>query len=88
MNTWMVGRHPIAHQKNDPIYMHNEQRERVVKFRGANIFYLKGRIMAGQADIAGNDFGVRDFKWLKKDELKEYLHPKTYSSVEQTMPAQ
>ncbi|CAN8096770.1 unnamed protein product [Discula destructiva] len=90
MNTWMVGRHPIAHEKHEPRYTDDKTTEggRALKARGANNFYLKGRIMAGQADIAGNEFGVTDFKWLTKDELKEQLQPVLYSSVELSMPSQ
>lgn len=90
MNTWMVGRHPIAHEKHEPTFKDDAQSEggRVLKARGHNVFYLKGRIMAGQADLTENKFGLTDFKWLTKDELKEQLQPNLFSSVEKSMPSQ
>lgn len=90
MNTWMVARHPIAHETHEPIYTDDETAEggRALKRRGRTIFYLKGRIMAGQADITGNEYGVIDFMWLTKEELKATLQPVLYSSVELSMPSQ
>ena len=70
MNTWIVGRHPIAHFINKPIY---QEDEKTLKKRGEKVFFLKGRIMAGQADITGNTLGVKDFKWLTQKELAEVV---------------
>lgn len=90
MNTWMVGRHPIAHEKREPIFKDDASAEggRALKARGYNAFFLKGRIMAGQADLAENKFGLTDFKWLTKDELKAQLQPSLFFSVENSMPSQ
>lgn len=90
MNTWIVGRHPIAHEHRAPIYTDDKEKEgeRFLKRRGVNIFYLKGRIMAGQADLTENALGATDFKWLTKEELKEQLQPGLYHSVENAMPSQ
>lgn len=90
MNTWMVGRHPIAHEKHAPTFKDDAEAEggRSLKARGHNVFYLKGRIMAGQADLTENRFGLTDFKWLTKDELREQLQPGLFSSVENSMPSQ
>ncbi|PSR94431.1 39S mitochondrial ribosomal protein L46-domain-containing protein [Coniella lustricola] len=90
MNTWMVGRHPIAYEHRKPIYKSDDKKpeERVLKALGRNVFYLKGRIMAGQVDLSHNEYGVTDFKWLTKDELKEALQPGLFQSVEKSMPAQ
>lgn len=86
----MVGRHPIAYEHREPIYKDDADNEggRKLKFRGANIFYLKGRIMAGQADLTDNKYAVTDFKWLTKEELQEHLGQKMFASVEKAMPAQ
>lgn len=107
MNTWMVGRHPIAHHKQEPKFASGGEqgtedsksevsnsdvsKSEVSKSeasRGSLDFFLKGRIMAGQADIGNNTFGVKAFQWLTKDELKHHLHPKLYMSVQLSMPAQ
>lgn len=89
MNTWVIGRHPIAHEHREPIYTADRANEgaKFLKHRGVDAFYLKGRIMAGQADLAGNELGATDFKWLTKDELRQQLQPGLYSSVEAALPA-
>lgn len=90
MNTWIVGRHPIAYQHWEPTYKPDEGAKdgQSLKRRGGNVFFLKGRIMAGQADLTNNEFGLVDFKWLTKDELKEQLQPVLYRSVETALPSQ
>lgn len=90
MNTWIVGRHPIAYEHREPIYKDDEKSSdtRKLASQGTNVFYLKGRIMAGQADLTNNEHGITEFKWLTKDELKEQLQPGLYYSVEKSMPAQ
>lgn len=90
MNVWMVGRHPIAVEQREPTYRKDETSPdgQTLKQRGCNTFYLKGRIMAGQADLENNPHGVTDFKWLTREELEEHLQPGLFSSVENTLPAQ
>lgn len=96
MNTWIVGRHPVAYEHREPTNRDPTPEElekdpkcvRVLKRYGEKVFYLKGRIMAGQADLADNEYGVTDFKWLTKDELKAELQPGLYESVEISMSAQ
>ena len=78
MNTWMVGRVPVAHHKVQPILA--EDGASLVQ-RGEKIFFLKGRILAGQADLAGNKHGFTDFKWLTQEELEKVLPEKYYRSV-------
>jgi len=74
MNTWIVGRVPVAHLVTEPI---PAQEPTAKETQGEKIFFLKGRIMAGQADLKGNAHGLTDFKWLTKEELKEAL-PREY----------
>ncbi|KKZ67659.1 hypothetical protein EMCG_06719 [[Emmonsia] crescens] len=80
MNTWMVGYHPIGH------YVYNLRKpkpdpEAGIELRGEKIFFLKGRIMAGQADLTENTQGITDFKWLAKDEIRKYVLPVYWSSI-------
>ncbi|PGH02486.1 hypothetical protein GX51_04654 [Blastomyces parvus] len=80
MNTWMVGYHPIGH------YVYNLRKpkpnpEAGIEFRGEKIFFLKGRIMAGQADLTKSTQGITDFKWLAKDEIQKYVLPVYWSSI-------
>jgi large subunit ribosomal protein L46 len=70
MNTWIVGRTPVAHYVQKPVF---ESDRVTVKSKGSKTFFLKGRIMAGQADLSGNTHGLSDFKWLTKAELEEHL---------------
>ncbi|KAL2258097.1 hypothetical protein VTK26DRAFT_8733 [Humicola hyalothermophila] len=82
MNTWIVGRVPVAHHVVRPVL--GEDGSSLVK-RGEKVFFLKGRIMAGQADLTGNKHGLTDFKWLTQEELQEVLHPQYYRSVKGMM---
>ncbi|KAI1433932.1 39S mitochondrial ribosomal protein L46-domain-containing protein [Xylaria sp. CBS 124048] len=70
MNTWMVGRVPVAHMVIEPQF--NEDKS--LKLRGEKIFFLKARIMAGQADLTNNKLGLKDFNWLTREEIKVKLH--------------
>ena len=66
MNTWVVGRVPVAHVVTKPTL----KADGSVEKKGQKTFFLKGRIMAGQADLEGNPFGYTDFKWLTREELE------------------
>lgn len=37
--------------------------------------------MAGQANLEGNQFGLEDFRWLTKEEIKKHVGEKYYSDV-------
>ncbi|KAI9047877.1 hypothetical protein LZ554_007679 [Drepanopeziza brunnea f. sp. 'monogermtubi'] len=78
MNTWVVGKVPVGHYVLPPQY--SEDKSQLVK-PGEKQFFLKGRIMAGQADITGNAFGVRNFKWLTKEEVGKHVKPRYFASV-------
>ena len=80
MNTWIVGRVPIAHHVVHPTF--NEATS--IAQRGEKTFFLKGRIMAGQADVTGSKV-YTDFKWLTKDELRELLPQEYFKSVRNMM---
>ncbi|KAH8801488.1 putative 54S ribosomal protein L17, mitochondrial [Xylogone sp. PMI_703] len=78
MNTWLVGHAPIGHHIIKP-YINPETKS--IEKVGDKVFFMKGRIMAGQADLKGNLFGLTDFKWLTKRELEKCVSPKYYSSI-------
>jgi large subunit ribosomal protein L46 len=42
---------------------------------------MKGRIMAGQANISENTFGLGNFKWLTREEVEQVVSPKYFSYV-------
>ncbi|KAI8958960.1 39S mitochondrial ribosomal protein L46-domain-containing protein [Daldinia sp. FL1419] len=81
MNTWIVGRVPVAHLVKQPEF----DADSSLKQRGEKVFFLKGRIMAGQADLKGNKLGLQDFNWLTKEELKEKLPDEYFHSVRNMM---
>lgn len=81
MNTWIVGRVPVAHHVVKPQYDEGG----AVAQRGEKTFFLKGRIMAGQAKLDGNPYGYTDFKWLTREELKDELESPYYHSVRNMM---
>lgn len=73
MNTWIVGHTPIGHHIRKPRDGENRAVEKT--------FFLRGRIMAGQANLEGNAYGLNDFKWLTKQEMAKVLKPKYFSQV-------
>lgn len=81
MNTWIVGRVPIAHHVVHPTFKEDTS----IAVRGEKTFFLKGRIMAGQANITGNTLGYTDFNWLTKDELRKTLPEAYFKSVRNMM---
>ena len=40
------------------------------RLQGSKTFFIKARIMAGQADVARSALGWRDFRWAAKDEAE------------------
>lgn len=79
MNTWMVGFHPAGHH----VYKNRKPHvDKATGFEnhGEKTFFLKSRIMAGQADLAANK-DLKDFKWLSKEEISSYVLPQYYSYV-------
>ena len=77
MNTWIVGHVPIGHHIVEP-YIYPETSARR---DGAKTFFMKARIMAGQASLADNSFGLTDFKWLTKQELRQHMAPRYFSFI-------
>lgn len=82
MNTWVVGNMPIGHRTflypPQPKVLHQDQKNRE---SGEKIFYMKARIMAGQADLKANKFGLDDFMWLTKDEIQGKVEKSVWNRV-------
>nr|KAK5443148.1 hypothetical protein LTR18_005826 [Exophiala xenobiotica] len=58
---------------------------------GEKTFYMKARIMAGQADLAvgkQNGVDIEDYKWLSKDEVEKLVHPEYWSKIRNMLVAQ
>ncbi|KAH8769736.1 putative 54S ribosomal protein L17, mitochondrial [Hyaloscypha finlandica] len=82
MNTWIVGHVPVAHHIINPRF-HPESGD--LEKQGTRTFFMKGRIMAGQANLEGNMFGLSDFKWLTKQEVQKHVADKYWSYVKNMM---
>lgn len=80
MNTWIVGNIPLGH------FVRNYREPRIEKdksqeIRGVKYFFMKGRIMAGQANLKDNERGLTDFQWLAKDEIQKTLRPRDWNAI-------
>ncbi|APA15002.1 hypothetical protein sscle_14g097720 [Sclerotinia sclerotiorum 1980 UF-70] len=73
MNTWIVGHVPIGSLTIKPSKKFNREAEKV--------FYMKGRIMAGQADLKENAYGAQDFMWLTRNEIEGLVTRRFWSQV-------
>lgn len=82
MNTWTVGRVPIAH------FVRPVEPTEKKTVTSTKTFFIKGRIMAGQADIKDNTLGVTAFKWLTKEELATELPKYYFAGVKNAIAAQ
>ena len=99
MNTWFVGSHPIGHFV-DQIRNARKTPEAAapapsdpppsqeVSLAGEKTFFMKGRIMAGQADIKATELGVEEFKWLAKEEIQKEVSPQYWAKVKNMLVEQ
>jgi large subunit ribosomal protein L46 len=92
MNTWIVGNHPIGHHQYD---YHNAMLAKIAPNRlvstsrteleqeeyGDKVFFMKGRIMAGQADMQKNEYEDQEYAWLAKEEVADKVGLKYWSSI-------
>ncbi|KAH0536819.1 hypothetical protein FGG08_006352 [Glutinoglossum americanum] len=86
MNTWVVGNVPIGHYHFDypnPLPIKDGVRE-----SGEKTFFMKARIMAGQADLKKNELGLVDFKWLAKEEIEKAVGPRYWKSLKSMLAEQ
>jgi large subunit ribosomal protein L46 len=81
MNTWIVGNVPIGHH----VRKLRSTTDGAIERQGEKTFFLRGRIMAGQADLKENLFGLSDYKWLTKQEVEKHVAPKYFSQVKNMM---
>lgn len=85
MNTWVVGNAPVGHYHYD--YSKSTlDPEKNLEELGQRIFFMKARIMAGQANIEGNKLGLSDFKWLAKEEIEKAVIPRYWSAIRNVLP--
>jgi large subunit ribosomal protein L46 len=80
MNTWIIGHAPAGYHINQPFYVDSK-----LSRPGVRTFFMRARIMAGQANIKENLFGINDFKWLTKQEVEEHVSARYFSWVKNMM---
>ncbi|MCJ1478130.1 54S ribosomal protein L17 mitochondrial [Lambiella insularis] len=80
MNTWIVGHAPVGHH-NTEIAQLLAGKEQQADLLGEKTFFMKARIMAGQANLKDNKLGLADFRWLAKEEVQKDVHPQYWKSV-------
>ncbi len=80
MNTWVVGNVPIGHQNHGPRRVTFESDGKVEQLE-QKTFFMKARIMAGQANLTDNKLGLADFKWLAKDEIEKAVTPGYWKAI-------
>ncbi|ERT02012.1 50S ribosomal subunit L30 [Sporothrix schenckii 1099-18] len=80
MNTWIVGRVPVAH------IVRETTTTAEAAFTSEKTFLIKGRILAGQANLENNTLGVDAFQWLTKEELASHLPKYYYAGVKNAIP--
>lgn len=81
MNTWIVGNAPIGHFTYD-FRKTLENTERGSKELGEKVFFMKGRIMGGQANLKENKVGLEDFQWATREQVEKLVTPKYWSMVQ------
>ncbi|KAL8684254.1 MAG: hypothetical protein Q9224_006486 [Gallowayella concinna] len=83
MNTWVVGNIPLGHHiHNYGVTAENKKDDGpAAGMKGEKFFFMKGRIMAGQANLTDNKLGLADFQWLAKDEIQKILTPRDWNAV-------
>ena len=54
---------------------------------GEKVFFMRARIMAGQANLTENAFGLKDFKWLAREELKGSVESTYWESIKNMLPS-
>ena len=77
MNTWVVGNAPIGHYILKP----KPASEQSSAQPGEKTFFMKGRIMAGQADLAENIYGLSKFMWLTREEIERKVSKNYFTYV-------
>ena len=55
---------------------------------GEKVFFMKSRILAGQADLKDNTLGIDQYKWLAKDEVQKHVSPFYWSNVKHMLVEQ
>ena len=50
-------------------------------------FFMKARIMGGQLKLTNNKFGLRDFKWLAREEIQKSVDYDYWDGIRNMIPS-
>ena len=79
MNIWQAGNAPIAfHTEKFTDAQKKDQKDDKI---GRKLFFMKARILAGQANVKNNVLGAKDFKWLAKEEVEKIVAKDYWESI-------
>lgn len=85
MNTWVVGNAPIGyHELNHPKLLEQGAGSSEI---GHKTFFMKARIMAGQANLENNALGWKDFKWLSREEIQKTVSHSYWAKIQNMLPS-
>lgn len=79
MNTWIIGNVPVGHYQHD--YLKARKTDSGLNELGLKTFFMKARIMAGQANLKENQLGWQDFQWLAKEEVQTQVEANYWRSI-------
>ncbi|KAF2836689.1 50S ribosomal subunit L30 [Patellaria atrata CBS 101060] len=80
MNTWVVGNAPVGHYSR-PFRTPVVDSAKGIEELGEKVFFMKARILAGQANLKENALELTDFQWLAKEEIEGIVTPEYWSDV-------
>jgi large subunit ribosomal protein L46 len=86
MNTWIIGNQPIGYWKRSLAEDQIQTNDKGHHVAGEMTFFMKARIMAGQANLENNALGATDFKWVTKDEIKPLVISGYWSAIQDILP--
>ena len=50
-------------------------------------FFMKARIMGGQLNLKSNKVGLRDFKWLSREEIRNIVDRDYWEGIRSMIPS-
>ena len=50
-------------------------------------FFIKARIMGGQLNLKSNKLGLRDFKWLSREEIGKVVDQNYWKGIRNIIPS-
>jgi len=88
MNTWFVGNVPIGHYRYRFPSRAFTPTEGEANCLGKKVFFMKARIMAGQAVLENNKRGLVDFQWLTREEIEQTTTQDYWHAMKDLLVAQ